>query len=155
MFFFQKILGKLMFWFWIQHRLNDHSKLQYILLNVNNNNGAGSRWTLPVAPQCQIFCPILSVCLQAWQPPPQLSVPSCHQSPPNSRAARLLSTNHKRVRPICTSCVITATAAKEIPVRGFNQAVWFKAERTEYVVALARSGKYFQFQAFDSQNQIN
>lgn len=110
---------------------------------------------LSLSPHGVRYFVLLSVCLQDWQPPPQLSVPSCHQSPPNSRAARLLSTNHKRVRPICTSCVITATAAKEIPVRGFNQAVWFKAEWTEYVVSLARSGKYFQFQAFDSQNQIN
>lgn len=59
---------------------------------------------------------------QAWQPPPQLSAPSCHQSPPNSRAARLLSTNRKRVRQIYEACVTTAASAKEIPVRGFRDA---------------------------------
>ena len=61
---------------------------------------------------CVMKCNVLSrvyFCLQAWQPPPQSSAPSCHRSPPNSRAACLLSANHKRVRRICS---ITATSTE-------------------------------------------
>ncbi|MEQ2167854.1 hypothetical protein GOODEAATRI_008266, partial [Goodea atripinnis] len=48
----------------------------------------------------------------AWLPPPQLSVPFCHQFPPNSRATRRLSTSHKRVRQTFTSQLLPTIPSK-------------------------------------------
>lgn len=93
------------------------------------------------------FC----LCPQASQPPPLLSAPSCHQSPPNSRAARLLSANHKRVREISESCVITVASAKEIPARGFYKLNLnlngFKDTLTICSSSVSGSEQHFHFKA--------